>query len=162
MEKQPVSPRPESLQAQLETLRGYLKKKGLKQTAQRELVLKIFLDSPKYLSVDELTRRVRSKHPKLGLSTVYRSLRIFTECGLARENHFLYRGASFDPIFGAEAHDHLICKRCHKVQEFSNPLIQAVQEKVSKEFDFKREEHRVEIYGLCSECQGPKHLRPEE
>ncbi len=157
-----MSPRPEDYQAQAETLRAYLKQKGLKQTAQRETVLKIFLESPKYLSVDELTRRVRSKHSKLGLSTVYRSLRIFTECGLARENHFLYRGASFEPIYGVAAHDHLICKRCGKVQEFSNPLIQAVQEKVGKEFDFKREEHRVEIYGLCSDCQGPKHLRPEE
>ena len=147
---------------QLAVLRAHLKKSKLKQTAQREVVLKALLEGPRYATTDELVAAVQKRDRGIGYSTVYRCLKLFCECGLAKEHHFLYGKTCFEHSLDGEPHDYLVCKQCGRVQEFSNPLIQAVQEKVSKELDFKLQEHRVELYGICSNCQGPVDSRPEE
>ena len=151
-----------AFEKELGLLRAHLKKARLKQSLQRESVLKALLDGPKYVTLDELTRRAKLRDKSLGGSTVYRAMKLFIEAGLAKEHKFLYGRTCFEHGVDAAPHDYLVCKQCGKVQEFSNPLIQAVQEKVSKELDFKLQEHRVELYGICSECQGPKHQRPDE
>jgi Fur family ferric uptake transcriptional regulator len=159
VEEQPVSPQPEG---PLAILRKHLKASRLKQTAQREVVLHCLLEGPRYATLDEIVAAVQKRQRRIGVSTVYRCMKLFCECGLAKEHHFLYGRTCFEHSLDAAPHDYLVCKRCGKVQEFSNPLIQAVQEKVSKELDFKLQEHRVELYGICSACQGPAASRPEE
>ena len=150
------------VEKQLAVLRGHLKRSGLKQTAQREVVLKALLEGPRYVTMDELVASVQKKDRGIGYSTVYRCMKLFCECALAKEHHFLYGKTCFEHSLDDAAHDYLICKQCGRVQEFSNPLIQAVQEKVTSELDFKLQEHRVELYGVCSSCQGPVAQRPEE
>lgn len=145
----------------LALLRAHLKAGRLKQTAQRETVLKVFLAGPKHVELEALARAVQKKDPKIGFSTVYRSLKLFAECQLCKEHKFLYGKTSFEHSVG-EPHDYLVCRKCGSVIEFSNPLIQAVQEKVAKELDFKLEQHRLELYGVCSSCQGPASKRPAE
>ena len=147
---------------ELARLREHLKKARLKQSQQREIVLKALLDGPKYVTLDELTRSAQARDKSVGGSTVYRAMKLFIEAGLAKEHKFLYGRTCFERGVDGAPHDYLICKHCGKVQEFSNPLIQAVQEKVSKELDFKLQEHRVELYGICSQCQGPRRKRSEE
>ena len=66
-------------------LTNYLKQKGLKQTSQRFFILDRFLASKRHLSADELHTMVREQNPKIGFSTVYRTLRLFSECGLGTE-----------------------------------------------------------------------------
>jgi Fur family ferric uptake transcriptional regulator len=152
-----------NLDKEIGILRAHLKKAKLKQSQQRESVLRALLEGPKYATLDQVTRRAQAKDASIGGSTVYRAMKVFIEAGLAKEHRFLYGRTCFEHGLDADGqHDYLVCKQCGKVQEFSNPLIQAVQEKVSKELDFKLQEHRVELYGVCSECQGPKHKRPEE
>jgi Fur family ferric uptake transcriptional regulator len=143
-------------------LAEYLRRKGLKQTSQRETVLRLFLEAPKHITVDDLTARVRQMDRRVGTSTVYRCLKLFTECGLALESKFQHGRTCFEHGHKATAHHHLICNRCGRIGEFENPLIEAVGEKVCRDLDFKAEETRLEIYGLCSACQGPKDARPEE
>lgn len=147
---------------QLALLRAHIKRAGLKQTAQREQVLKALLSGPRYVTMDELTEAVQKRDKGVGFSTVYRCMKLFCECGLAKEHHFLYGKTCFEHGLDDAPHDYLICKQCGRVQEFSSPLVQAVQEKVSAELDFKLQEHRVELYGVCSTCQGPISKRPEE
>jgi Fur family ferric uptake transcriptional regulator len=143
-------------------LAAFLRKKGLKHTSQRETVLRLFLEAPKHLSVDELAARVRQADPGIGYSTVYRTLKLFTECGLALESKFLHEKACFEHGYKIAPHNHLVCTRCGTVSEFTDPLIPAVTEKICRGLDFKNLEHRVEIYGLCSSCQGPKESRKED
>src|SRR5258708_3950134 len=150
------------MREEFKILAEYLRKKKLKQTSQREKVLKLFLEAPKHITVDELARQVHDADPKIGYSTVYRSLKLFTECGLALESKFQHGKACFERGFQVSPHHHLICTKCGDINEFSNPLIEAVTEKVSKELDFKAVENKVEVYGLCSKCQGPKESRHEE
>ena len=151
-----------TIDKQLALLRAHLKRSGLKQTAQREVVLKALLEGSRYVTMDELVGAVQKRDKGIGYSTVYRCMKLFSECGLAKEHHFLYGKTCFEHSLDEASHDYLICKQCGRVQEFSNPLIQAVQEKVSRELDFKLQEHRVELYGVCSTCQGPVSRRPEE
>jgi Fur family ferric uptake transcriptional regulator len=143
-------------------LAQYLRQKGLKQTSQRETVLRLFLEAPKHITVDELTARVRQVDRKVGTSTVYRCLKLFTECGLALESKFQHGRACFEHGYKATPHHHLICTRCGRIDEFENPLIEAVADKICREGDFRSEEARLEIYGLCAACQGPKASRAEE
>jgi Fur family ferric uptake transcriptional regulator len=147
---------------ELSRLREHIKKSKLKQTAQRETVLKVMLEGPRYTTLEELLRRVQIKDRRIGFSTVYRCMKLFNECGLAKEHHFLYGPTCFEHGLEGATHNYLVCKNCGRIQEFSNPLVQAVQEKASRELDFKLQEHRVELYGICSNCQGPRELRPEE
>lgn len=151
-----------AFEKELAILRAHLKQSRLKQTAQRESVLKALLEGPRYATTEALLAAAQKRDKRLGYSTVYRALKLFCECGLAKEHHFLYGKTCFEHGFSEAPHDYLVCKSCGKVQEFSNPLIQAVQEKVSRELDFRLQEHRVELYGVCSECQGPPETRPEE
>lgn len=140
---------------ELRTLREHLKRAGLKQTSQREAILGIFLSLPDYLSVDEIGRHVQAKDRRIGLSTVYRSLKLFVEAGLAREHHFLAGKTRFEKSAGAAARNYLICTRCHRVQVFEDPLIAAVRDKVCKGLKFAPSFNRLEVYGLCADCRGP-------
>lgn len=150
------------MEKQLKTLREHIKRAGLKQTSQRETVLRAFLQGPDYSNAEEITRQAQALDKAIGASTVYRCLKLFVDAGLAVERRFLHVKTCFEKVGEEGAKDHLICVRCGKVQDFVDPLIEAVQDKVSQKLDFKRTEHRMEIYGVCSTCQGPKSLRPDE
>ncbi len=150
------------MEKQLKRLREYIKQAGLKQTTQRETVLRAFLRGANYANAEEITRQAQALDKAIGASTVYRCLKLFVDAGLAVERRFLHVKTCYEKFNEDGAQDHLICIRCGTVQEFVDPLIQAVQDKVSQKLDFKRTEHRMEIYGLCSTCQGPKSSRPEE
>ena len=136
---------------ELKILREYLQRKGLKNTSQREVILKVFLEAPKHLTVDEIARRVQDMDSKIGYSTVYRTLKLFAECGLARESHFLHGRTIFEPGLGAQDHDHLVSMDSDRVEEFQHDLIQAVQEKICRDSGFSPEFRRLEIYGEFDE-----------
>ena len=140
------------MEQELKILTDFIKEKGLKQTSQREIILRVFLEAPNHLSVDEITRRVQDVDRKIGASTVYRTMKIIVECGLASESPVLSGKACFEKAFQRELHDHLICKGCGGIQEFSNSLIQAALEKVSREFGFEMRDRKVEVYGFCQKC----------
>ncbi|MGH7441938.1 MAG: Fur family transcriptional regulator, partial [bacterium] len=120
------------MKEELRILREHLKRAGLKQTSQREALLGIFLELPDYLSVDEIGRAAQERDRRIGLSTVYRSLKLFVEAGLAREHHFLAGKTRFEKSAGAAGRNYLICTQCNRVQVFEDPLVAAVRDKVCK------------------------------
>jgi Fur family ferric uptake transcriptional regulator len=136
-----------------EVLVGYLKQKGLKQTGQREKILDIFLSNVKHVSADELHAIIRKSDPRIGFSTVYRTLRILTECGLAREVNFGDGRARFERAFDKGQHGHLICTSCGKTEEFAITAIEKAIKQVSSNVGFRPLGHRLEVYGLCKRCQ---------
>ncbi|MDT8419632.1 MAG: transcriptional repressor [Desulfuromonadales bacterium] len=135
-------------------LTEYLAQKGLKNTSQRKIILQEFLDQASHLSTEELYLKVRSKHPGIGYATVHRTLKLFAECGIAVERNFGDGQGRFELTHGEEHHDHLICNRCGMIIEFENPQIEKLQEQVAVQHNFVIENHRLELYGLCSECVG--------
>src|SRR5512135_3295863 len=133
-------------------LNRYLAEKGLKVTRQREAVAQVFFDTTGHISAEELYLKVSRSHPGIGLTTVYRTLRLLTEAGLAKERHF---GGEPQGVFEKEDnkhHDHLICTRCGKIIEFKEPSIEEMQEDVARRYGFTVEDHKMELYGLCKTC----------
>ncbi len=136
-----------------ELLTGFLKQKGLKQTGQREKILEVFLSNMRHVSADELHASIRKSDPKIGFSTVYRTLRLLTEAGLAREVNFGDGRARFEKAFDKGQHGHLICTNCGKAEEFVVNAIDKAIKQVSAGVGFRPEGHRLEVYGLCKKCQ---------
>ncbi|WP_305041061.1 Fur family transcriptional regulator [Geoalkalibacter sp.] len=136
-----------------ETFRRYLSDKGLKSTQQREIILDEFLRAGSHLSTEELYLRIRRQHPNIGYATVYRTLKLFSECGIAEEHNFGDGQTRYESVAGEEHHDHLICTGCKRIIEFEDPRIESLQDEVARLHDFKILDHRLELYGLCSECR---------
>ena len=135
-----------------EILSEYLKHKGLKHTDQRDKILEIFLSTSRHISADELHASIKKSNPRIGFSTVYRTLKIFTECGLANEVNFGDGRARFEKAFDKSQHGHLICTRCGKTEEFETDALVKSVKKIADSKQFSPEGHRFEIYGLCRRC----------
>ncbi len=133
--------------------RSCLVEKGLKVTRQREIILEEFLRDGSHVSIDELYLRVRSKNRRIGHATVYRTLKLFEECGIAEQRQFEDGHTRYESTSGEEHHDHLICVCCGKIVEFEDPQIEKLQIKVAGQHGFTIERHRLNLYGRCGDCQ---------
>src|SRR3984957_1225690 len=106
----------------LEQLRAvltqYMEKKGLRSTGQRRLILETFFDSPDHVSIEELLLKVRQRDSRVGYATVYRTLKLLSECGVAHERRFGDGLTRYEIADEASHHDHLICIECGKITEF--------------------------------------------
>jgi Fur family ferric uptake transcriptional regulator len=136
-----------------EHLGEYLAIQGLKSTSQRDSILEIFIRAGEHLSAEELYARVKKIHPGIGYATVYRTLKLLAEAGLAQERRFEDGFTRYEHTKPDTHHDHLICTRCHAIIEFENESIEALQQEVAKKNRFKVQSHKLEMYGLCSTCQ---------
>jgi Fur family transcriptional regulator, ferric uptake regulator len=130
-----------------EFLRGH----GLKRSEQRDAILDAFLRSDRHLSVDDLLQLVQRKHPEIGRTTVYRTLKLLQQARLATSLEV--QGQSrFEHEFGRQHHDHFICSSCGDIIEFSSPEIERQQDVIAAELGFVIQGHRHQIYGLCRRC----------
>jgi len=135
------------------TLREYLRRRGLKVTHQREEIAEIFLDSPHHLSAEELYQQIRESHPQVGLSTVYRTLNLLVQAGLASRREFGDGIARYEPVAENKHHDHFICVRCGAIIEFANQKIEELQSEVAQQNNFTVLRHKLELYGYCEKCR---------
>lgn len=132
---------------------NYLADNGLNTTQQRELIVDQFLRCKDHVSIEEVLARVKKKNPKVGYATVYRTLKLLVEAGLATQRQFGDGQARFE-IAGAH-HDHLICTKCGLILEFEDEEIEKLQDAVAKRLGgFKLQRHKHELYGLCPREQG--------
>ncbi len=136
-----------------DSFRNYLATHGLKSTRQREVILDEFLRSPSHMSAEELYLRLRQNNPHIGYATVYRTMKLLAESGIASERHFGDRQTRYEPNISEEHHYHLICNSCGKIIEFEDDKIEALFVKTVKNYKFTLSHQRLELYGLCLECQ---------
>jgi Fur family ferric uptake transcriptional regulator len=130
----------------------HLRAQRLKSTAQRDTIVKAFLASQRHISVEELYGEVRRQHPHIGYATVYRTMKLLTESGVAAERHFRDGEARYESA-EKRHHDHLICESCGKIVEFEEPRIEVLQEDTAKRLGFQITGHKMELYGICRECR---------
>ena len=131
----------------------HIQRQGLKRTAQRDLILDVFLSTEGHLSGEDLYQLVREKDPTVGQTTVYRTLRLLTEAGLAREVRFGDGRAHYEHNYKHEHHDHMICSECGKIIEFYSPELEAIQDAMAAKYKFKLTEHLLRMIGVCADCQ---------
>jgi len=136
-----------------ERWRAYLESNKLNITTQREAIVEQFLKSQDHVSIDELLTRVRKRHSRVGYATVYRTLKLLVDSGLAIERQFGDGQARYE--VAGEHHDHLICTKCGLILEFEDDEIEALQERIALRLGgFNVIRHRHELYGLCPKARG--------
>ncbi len=131
----------------------HLRRQGLKSTAQRDDIARVFFSNNRHSNVEELYHAVKQINPGIGYATVYRTMKLLTECGLAVERHFRDGEARYESGVNREHHDHLICEGCGKIVEFEEERIEALQADVARRLGFRLSGHKMELYGRCRECQ---------
>jgi Fur family transcriptional regulator, ferric uptake regulator len=136
----------------MEVLRGYVAKHGLKFTRQRERIAEVFFGAGGHLAVEDLLIRVRKEEPNVSLATVYRTMKLLTECGLASSHRFNDRQTLYEPAENDDHHhDHIICVDCGHILEFFDQRIESLQEQIADKHGFEVRNHRMELYCSCSD-----------
>ena len=135
-------------EAEMKSLAKYLEKNNLKQTRQREMILAAFLGAKRHVTSEDLYQLVREQHPNIGYTTVYRTMKLLVEAGLATERHFDDGITRYETEH--EHHDHLVCLNCGRVEEFFDPEIEARQRAVAESRGFQLQEHSLALYANCT------------
>ncbi|WP_456370384.1 transcriptional repressor [Thermodesulfatator atlanticus] len=129
---------------------------------KKEQYLKIFecfIESDAHLTAEELAKKLNEKGLKVPKEEVTKALDFFCCTGFAQRKDFFGKPTLFEHRHLGEHHDHLICTKCGKIEEFFLPSLEKMQEEIARKFGFKPLDHRMEIYGLCRNCQA-KRAKP--
>jgi len=139
------------LNPKLEELREICRGQGLRLTHQRLEIFREMLSGSGHPSAEEVCQRVRLKLPSISLDTVYRTIYTFERCGIVKRLHALDDRIRFDS--NLDAHHHLVCTRCKRVDDFYWPYFDSLERPVEvEEWGDIHTEH-VEFRGLCENCR---------
>ena len=134
-------------------LSAYMAEKGLRSTAQRRLIVDTFFEGAAHMTIEDLLNEVRAYDRGIGYATVYRTLKLLAESGVASERKFGDGLSRYELADDASAHhDHLICTTCGKITEFEEPRIEALQDEIAARYGFEVTSHKHEMYGTCADC----------
>ena len=132
--------------------RAYLRKRRLKTTQQREAIVDAFLRTTGHVNLEDLLISARKKNPGVGLATVYRTVKLLEDAGLAASRQF-GSGQTLYEVAG-QHHDHIICQQCQHIIEFESDEIEQIQSDIARRAGFRLTHHRHELFGLCEKAQG--------
>src|SRR6516225_2814805 len=135
---------------------NHLRRVGLKQTAQRDTILRTFLETREHLSTDELHRLVKKKDPRIGYTTVYRTLKLLAECGLASEVAFHDGISRYEHQYNRRSHHHMVCTNCGSSVEFFSAEVEKLEQEIGRRYHYDTTRHTFQIYGVCEECRRKK------
>ena len=130
-----------------------LKKAGLKITVPRVKILQLLEEAEDpHMSAEEVYHILAQAGEEVGLATVYRVLTQFEAAGLVKRHNFNDEHAVFE-LNQKSHHDHLVCVKCGKVEEFVDQIIETRQCEIAKQANFQMTDHSLNIYGICKQCQ---------
>lgn len=133
----------------------FLKKVGLKVTMPRLKILEILesAGTARHMSAEDVYKALLEHGEDVGLATVYRVLTQFEQAGILTRHHFEGGQSVFEMDEGRH-HDHILCTRCGRVDEFVDPTIEERQKAIADRFGYTMTDHSLYIYGVCKECRG--------
>ncbi len=131
----------------------FLAARDLRMTSQRSVILDVFLKNESHLTSEDLYHHVKRRDRSIGHATVYRTLRLLSESGIAREVDFGEGMVRYEHEFGHEHHDHLVCERCRKSIEVVDSRIEDLQEKLARKHGFIVTGHKMDLFGICRDCR---------
>jgi Fur family ferric uptake transcriptional regulator len=134
---------------------NHLRRVGLKHTEQRDAILRAFLDTREHLSTDELFRLVRKKDERIGFTTVYRTLKLLADCGLASEVAFNDGIARYEHQYNRRNHHHMVCTECGSSVEFFSSEMERIEREIGRKHRYLTTRHTFQIYGVCDACRTP-------
>lgn len=130
-----------------------LKRAGLKVTQPRMKILEILeANSARHWSAEDVYKALLDAGIDIGLATVYRVLTQFETAGLVCRHHFEDGHAVYELNQG-EHHDHIVCLKCGRVEEFVDEAIEQRQREIAAAAGFEMTDHNLYIYGICAKCR---------
>ena len=130
-----------------------LRKAGLKVTLPRVKIMQILESAEsRHMSAEDVYKALRDADEDVGLATVYRVQIQFESAGLVTRHHF-EGGHSVFEMMPDDHHDHVVCTKCGRVEEFYDEIIEQQQSKAAEKLGFTISDHSLYIYGLCEDCQ---------
>ena len=144
---------PDHLEHLRDQLAAYMNKNGLRSTEQRRLIIETFFHAPSHITIEELLGQVRTADPRVGYATVYRTLKLLAESGVASERQFGDGVTRYELADSETHHDHLICTECRVVTEFEDARMEVLEVEIASRYGFDMRSHKHELYGICAQCQ---------
>lgn len=129
-----------------------LKESGVRITPQRHAILEYLIVSMSHPTADDIYKALEGKFPNMSVATVYNNLRVFKKAELVKELTYGDSSSRFD--FASSDHYHIICNSCGKIVDFYYPGLDEVEALAEQVTGFSVGKHRMEVYGVCPECQG--------
>lgn len=136
------------------TLEELCAERGMRMTDQRRVIARILQDSDDHPDVEELYRRSSKVDPRISISTVYRTVKLFEDEGIIERHDFRDGRSRYETVPG-EHHDHMIDVQSGTVIEFHSAEIEALQERIAREHGFRLVGHRLELYGIPLDKDDP-------
>ncbi|MBU8682275.1 Fur family transcriptional regulator [Bacillus haynesii] len=136
-----------------------LKRKGIRMTPQRLAIYHYFLANRNHPTIAEIQQSLREVYPAVSTATIYNTIRFLKQEGLIKEMGFT------DPLrfdLAVEEHDHVICEVCGKIVDFHCPQLEKVKDIAARMTGFKVTHHRLELYGICKDCQEKRKYAAKE
>ena len=137
----------------LSDFKDVLRKEGLKITPQRIAVLEEIIKNKGHRESEDVYMAIKTRKTHVSRATVYRTLDILVQNGFARKLNLGDGRARYEPKIDSPHHDHMICNNCGKIIEFVNDEIEKMQEEITKQHQFKLQQHIHQLFGICKECQ---------
>jgi Fur family ferric uptake transcriptional regulator len=137
---------------EIQKFREYIQEKGLRNTPEREMIIKEIFSTHDHFDVDELFLRMRNKKKIVSKASIYRTIPLLLESGLIKEVFFEDGHLHYEHIYGHKHHCHLRCICCGKNLEFADDEIAKIQNQIEKKYGFVVTSHRFELLGYCPQC----------
>lgn len=139
-------------EAAIHRFRQFLRERGLKYTGERHEVLQLFLAAERHLEAEELLSKAQAAGSRVSRATIYRTLDLFVQAGLARKVRLGAEHYYFEHVLGRRQHEHMICLGCDKVIEWYDPKLAALLRDNLERHGFTAARSSVQIFGYCSDC----------
>jgi Fur family ferric uptake transcriptional regulator len=138
----------------LRTVRQAVRKKGVRWTTQREAIVGTFVDAGRHITAEELHQVVRTIDPTVSAATVYRTMNLLVEIGMAAKRHFTEGSAAFDLVFGKGHHHHLIDVDSGDIIEFIDPEMEELVQRIASKLGYRMTCHKIELFGVPAQPEG--------
>jgi Fur family ferric uptake transcriptional regulator len=139
--------------SELQIFQNYISRRGLRRTPEREEILREIFSVHRHFDVDELYLQLKGKGSKVSKASIYRALPLFIDCGLIREVDFSDGHWHYEHIFGHAHHCHLRCLGCGEIQEFEEPGLLLLEERLAQKYRYRIKGHQLLVAGYCADCQ---------
>lgn len=142
--------------ASLADFLDFMSRKGLNTTSQRRVIAEAFFELPGHHSLEEFYQYILQRDPGIGQTTVYRTLKLLCDAGLATEIHFSDGITRYEVARPDSHHDHIVCLSCGKIVEICDQRIEKLQRELAEKHGFSLNGHVHNLYGLCADCRAAK------